>query len=150
MVIDTNSVVAKLADFSLSVTIPEGKSHVEVDKITGITGYMAPEIFEHRFNEKADVYSFGIVLLELVTGRKSDPLELSVEEATLKEFVLDHVENIGLTEIVDKIVSNEGINHEELTSFIKIALHCTKENPEERPMITDVAKQLRQLDNASE
>ncbi|OMO83673.1 hypothetical protein COLO4_22386 [Corchorus olitorius] len=141
MVIDTDY-VAKLADFSLSVTIPEGKSHVVEDCITGITGYMAPEVLKFKINEKADVYSFGIVLLELVTRRKSDQLE----EATLQEFVWDHVENNRITEIVDQNILIEGINYEELASFIKIALHCTQENPEDRPTITDVAKQLRQLE----
>ncbi|MBA0643577.1 hypothetical protein Goklo_027852, partial [Gossypium klotzschianum] len=50
-----------------------------------------------------------------------------------------------LTEIVDQSSSSKGINGDELVSLAKIALCCTQENPENRPMITDVAKQLRQL-----
>ncbi|XP_022750987.1 non-functional pseudokinase ZED1-like [Durio zibethinus] len=143
IVMDTNC-VAKLSDFSLSIAIPKGKSHVVKDTISGVFGYIAPEVFECRINEKADVFSFGILLLELLTRRKS--ADHSEEEATFKEFVGNYVENNRLTEIVDQSISSEGINRDDLVTFANIALHCTQENPEDRPMITDVAKQLRQLD----
>ncbi|XVE83284.1 hypothetical protein DITRI_Ditri16bG0075600 [Diplodiscus trichospermus] len=136
--------VAKLSDFSLSIPIPKGKSHVVEDTVSGVIGYIAPEVLECRINEKADVFSFGILLLELLTRRKSG--DHYNEEVTFKEFVRNYIENNQLTEIVDQSISSEGINHDELVAFTKIALHCTQENPEDRPMITDVAKQLRQLD----
>lgn len=142
IVIDTNY-VAKLSDFSLSIAIPKGKSHVVEDTISGVIGYIAPEILRLRINEKADVYSFGILLLELLTRRKS--MDHSDEETTFKEFVWNYVENNRLTEIVDRSILSEGINHDDLVAFAKIALCCTQENTEDRPMITDVAKQLRQL-----
>lgn len=142
IVIDANC-VAKLSDFSLSIAIPEGKSHVVENTISGVVGYIAPEVFECRINEKADVFSFGMLLLELLTRRKS--WDHGEEEASFKEFVSNHVENNRLTEIVDQSISSEGINLDDLVCFAKIALRCTQENPEDRPMITDVAKQLRQL-----
>ncbi|XWS33217.1 hypothetical protein CRYUN_Cryun22dG0062000 [Craigia yunnanensis] len=142
IVIDTNY-DAKLADFSLSIAIPNGKSHVVEDTISGVIGYIAPEVLECRINEKADVFSFGILLLELLTRRMSR--DHSEEDATFKEFVWNYVENNRLTEIVDQSISSEGINHDELVTFANIALRCTQENPKDRPMITDVAKQLRQL-----
>ncbi|XVF17082.1 hypothetical protein REPUB_Repub10bG0087400 [Reevesia pubescens] len=143
IVIDRNN-VAKLADFSLCIAIPNGKSHVVKDTVSGVIGYIAPEALECRINEKVDVFSFGVLLLELLTRRMSrDRID---EETTFKEFVSAYVENNRLNEIVDQNVSSEGINHEDLVTFAKIALRCTQENPEDRPMITDVAKQLRQLD----
>ncbi|XVF06062.1 hypothetical protein REPUB_Repub06bG0016100 [Reevesia pubescens] len=111
IVLDSNF-VAKLSDFSLSIAIPEGKSHVK-DAISGIKGYMAPEVLE--------------------------------AEAILEEFVQFYVESNLLFEIVDENISSEGINHDELVAFAKLALNCTQKNPEDRPTITDVAKQLRQL-----
>ncbi|XP_017977646.1 PREDICTED: non-functional pseudokinase ZED1 isoform X2 [Theobroma cacao] len=141
--------VAKLSEFSLSIAIPEGKSHVE-DAISGITGYMAPEVWKgSKINEKADVYSFGRLLFELLTGRNNVPEYYAAEDAIVEEFVQSYVESNRLIEIVDQNISSEGINRDELVAFAKIALSCTEENPEDRPTITDVAKQLRQLHKAS-
>ncbi|TYI40497.1 hypothetical protein ES332_A02G167200v1 [Gossypium tomentosum] len=130
IVIDTNY-VAKLSDFSLSVAIPKGKSHVVEDTISGVVGYIAPEVF------------LGILLLELLTRRKSG--DHNVEEAPFRAFVSNYVESNRLTEIVDQSILSERINGNELVSLAKIALCCTQENPENRRMITDVAKQLRLL-----
>ncbi|XWS57519.1 hypothetical protein CRYUN_Cryun09bG0181200 [Craigia yunnanensis] len=148
IVLDSNF-IAKLSDFSLSIAIPEGKSHVK-DGISGIKGYMAPEVWEGSIiNEKADVFSFGILLLELLTGRMAGSPLYPAEEAILEEFVQFYVESNLLIEIVDQNISGEGININELVALAKIALSCTQENPEDRPTITDVAKQLRRLDKAS-
>ncbi|KAK8577936.1 hypothetical protein V6N13_076612 [Hibiscus sabdariffa] len=144
IVIDTNY-VAKLADFSLSVAIPKGKSHVVEDTISGVVGYIAPEVLDCKINEKADVFSFGILLLELLTRTKSGGHNVEEMNATFGEVVFNYVENDLLTEIVDPNILSEGINSDELVTFAKIALCCTQENPENRPMITDVAKQLWQL-----
>ncbi|XP_021282832.1 non-functional pseudokinase ZED1-like isoform X2 [Herrania umbratica] len=144
IVLDSNH-VAKLSEFSLSIAIPEGKSHVE-DAISGITGYMAPEVWTgSKINEKADVYSFGRLLFELLTGRNNVPEYYAAGDAIVEEFVQSYVESNRLIEIVDHKISSEGINRDELVAFAKIALSCTVENPEDRPTITDVAKQLRQL-----
>ncbi|KAK6233163.1 hypothetical protein QUC31_009486 [Theobroma cacao] len=149
IVLDSNH-VAKLSEFSLSIAIPEGKSHVE-DAISGITGYMAPEVCWEgsKINEKADVYSFGRLLFELLTGRNNASQYYAAEDAIVEEFVQSYVESNRLTEIVDQHISSEGINPNDLVAFAKIALSCTKENPEDRPTVTDVAKQLRQLHEAS-
>ncbi|KAL4368560.1 hypothetical protein GQ457_05G015400 [Hibiscus cannabinus] len=144
IVIDTNY-VAKLADFSLSVAIPKGKSHVVEDTISGVVGYIAPEVLDCKINEKADVFSFGILLLELLTRTKSGDHNVEEMNATFGEVVFNYVENDLLTEIIDPNILSEGINSDELVTFAKIALCCTHLNPENRPMITDVAKQLWQL-----
>ncbi|EEF49853.1 serine-threonine protein kinase, plant-type, putative [Ricinus communis] len=62
--------VAKVTDFSLSMSIPEGETHIE-DFVMGTCGYAAPEYARSGiFNEKIDVFSFGVLLLVLLTGQK--------------------------------------------------------------------------------
>ncbi|KAK9104420.1 hypothetical protein Scep_021264 [Stephania cephalantha] len=63
---------AKIADFGLARTFQEDKSHIST-VIAGTLGYMAPEYLAHgQLTEKADVYSFGVLLLEIVTGMQNN------------------------------------------------------------------------------
>ncbi|KAL0364184.1 UNVERIFIED_CONTAM: Cysteine-rich receptor-like protein kinase [Sesamum angustifolium] len=63
---------AKIADFGLARSFQEDKSHIST-AIAGTLGYMAPEYLAHgQLTEKADVYSFGVLLLEIVTGRQNN------------------------------------------------------------------------------
>ena len=64
--------VAKLIDFSLSMSIPEGQLHVQVFHIRGKRGYAMPEYARMGYLiENADVYSFGVLILTLLAGRGS-------------------------------------------------------------------------------
>jgi len=63
---------AKIADFGLARSFQEDKSHIST-AIAGTLGYMAPEYLAHgKLTEKADVYSFGVLLLEIVAGRQNN------------------------------------------------------------------------------
>ena len=62
--------VAKLSNFELSISVPKGETHVQVDILSWCVGFMSPEYFATgKVIEKVDVYSFGALLLELVTGQ---------------------------------------------------------------------------------
>ncbi|XP_068467997.1 cysteine-rich receptor-like protein kinase 2 isoform X2 [Phaseolus vulgaris] len=68
---------AKIADFGLARSFQEDKSHIST-AIAGTLGYMAPEYLAHgQLTEKADVYSFGVLLLEMVTGRQNNRSKVS-------------------------------------------------------------------------
>ena len=67
--------VAKLSIFEFSISVPKGETHVQVDILSWCVGYMFPEYFATgKVTEKADVYSFGALLLELVIGQKSNDI----------------------------------------------------------------------------
>ena len=62
---------AKLSEFELSLPIPEGKTHVNAEKECSTTGFFAREVALYgRFTEKSDVYNFGILLCELLIGKR--------------------------------------------------------------------------------
>ncbi|KAH7520724.1 hypothetical protein FEM48_Zijuj08G0175700 [Ziziphus jujuba var. spinosa] len=146
----TNNLVAKLSDFSLSVSIPEGKKGVHLDDLWGTPGFTDPELLSTSFvTEKSDVYSFGVFLLVLLTGKAA--IDRHKLYLNLTEFVKEN----PWDEIVDpKVLEEEaaGINEErklklhlEVQAFLNLAKRCTQIKGEDRPVMIDVAKELAQI-----
>ncbi|KAB5529582.1 hypothetical protein DKX38_019663 [Salix brachista] len=134
---------AKLSDFSYSISIPEGESHVR-DVVTGTLGLIAPECFTTgNFNEKQDVYNFGVILLMLLSG-SSRP----TEEIFLLNHVKNCIEDDRLNKIIDSTIIAEGAwpgKEQQLQAFTALALRCISEKEEDRPSMIDVSKELRKM-----
>ncbi|CAA2975686.1 non-functional pseudokinase ZED1-like [Olea europaea subsp. europaea] len=140
IVIDNNG-VAKLVDFSLCVALPPGESQVEVE-LAGTRGYTEPEYFTSGIiTEKSDVYMFGIILLELLTG--CFRFYVKREITTLDGYVKNHVDKNELSKILDPVILGEkGETEHQLQAFSTLALRCTLDRGADRPYIIDVAKEL--------
>lgn len=142
---------AKLHDFSLSVSIPEGETHVQEDFVKGAYGFIAPEYFAtSSFNEKCDVYSFGAFLCELLTG--CNVLEFmgngNDDDLTVLQYAKKSIENSRFGVIVDPIFDEDNSfpgKEEKLQALGQLMYKCLSESPEHRPLMVDVAKQLRQM-----
>lgn len=142
---------AKLHDFSLSVSIPEGETHVREEFIKGAYGFIAPEYFAtSSFNEMCDVYSFGAFLCELLTG--CNVLEFkgngNDDDLTVLEYAKKSIENNRFGAIVDPIFDEDNSfpgKEEKLQSLGQLMYKCLGKSPEHRPLMVDVAKQLRQM-----
>ena len=147
--------VAKLFDFSLSISIPEGKTHV-THRGMGIWELCAPDykkiyVFNETLviNEKYDVYTFGTVLLELLTGQGARDLLLTHGSVRhLIEYLNNYLENNRFTEIADPIIVQDlsctGKEHQ-LQACARLTLECLNESPVYRPTMVDVVKRLRQI-----
>ncbi|KAJ9131430.1 hypothetical protein P3X46_035097 [Hevea brasiliensis] len=142
---------AKLSDFSLSISIPEGKTHIVTENLTGTFGYLDPEyLSEGKFNEKADVFGFGVLLLVLLTGKGPyNRLDYDHLNLRLVEFFEKCMEeNERLDKLMDPIIIEEGTwsgKEQQLKAYARLALQCICKRSENRPEITDVGKQLRQI-----
>ncbi|KAF6138526.1 hypothetical protein GIB67_022560 [Kingdonia uniflora] len=141
--------VPKLSDFSFSISIPLGETHVE-DAVRGTIGFIAPEyIASGRLTEKADVFSFGMLLLELLTGKT--PWSLARLAESLNILFLDYfrsfIDNNRLREIVDSSIWEEEEEiKRQLQTFAELIVTCTEETPTERPTMMEVTKKLRQIE----
>ncbi|GAV62001.1 Pkinase domain-containing protein/Stress-antifung domain-containing protein [Cephalotus follicularis] len=129
----------KIADFGLARLFPEDKTHIST-AIAGTLGYMAPEYIVHgKLTEKADIYSFGVVVIEVVSGKKCN----SFRQASYS--ILQMVWNLNgtgrLVEAVDPVL--EG-NFEDASRLLKIGLLCVQANAERRPAMSVVVKMLTQ------
>lgn len=128
----------KLSDFGLAKLI----DRQEPDTFTvvrGTRGYLAPEWFVSNtpITEKCDVYSYGMVLLELIGGRKNVDFKVSSAKCFFHVWVYDKVVSSDLSEIVDKHLS-EDVNVDQVMLVAKVALACVQEDPGQRPTMSKV------------
>ncbi|KAK1411128.1 hypothetical protein QVD17_37672 [Tagetes erecta] len=126
---------AKVADFGLVKNAPDGKYSVET-RLAGTFGYLAPEYAATgRVTTKVDVFAFGVVLMEIITGRKALDENLPDERCHLVTWfrrVLISKENI--LKAIDQTLETE--DEETLDSISKVAElagHCTAREPFQRP-----------------
>ncbi|XP_015901405.2 receptor protein kinase TMK1 [Ziziphus jujuba] len=137
---------AKVADFGLVRLAPEGKHSIET-RLAGTFGYLAPEYaVTGRVTTKVDVYSFGVILMELITGRKaldeSQPEE-SLHLVTWFRRVL--MSKDSLQKVIDQTID---LNEETLASIstvAELAGHCTAREPYQRPDMGHAVNALSSL-----
>ncbi|KAL8531878.1 hypothetical protein ACS0TY_008469 [Phlomoides rotata] len=79
--------VPKIADFGMARLFPEDQTHVQT-RIAGTNGYMAPEYLMHgNLSKRADVFSFGVVVLEIISGQKNSTFNRDPDSLSLLEWV---------------------------------------------------------------
>ncbi|XP_028758726.1 receptor-like protein kinase FERONIA [Neltuma alba] len=131
--------VAKISDFGLSKIGPTGlsKSHIST-VVKGSMGYLDPEYYKRqRLTEKSDIYSFGVVLLEVLCGRPPLIRNVEKQKLSLVEWVRKcHHEGV-IHQAVDPFLV-ESITPECLKAFSDMALKCLVEDGNERPSMNDV------------
>ncbi|GLT31696.1 hypothetical protein SLA2020_064150 [Shorea laevis] len=141
---------AKVSDFGLSKLVGREQSQI-VTTMRGTPGYMAPEWLNSVITEKVDVYSFGIVVLEILCGRKNVDRSLPEEDAHLVSLFKRRVEDGELLDLVDKY--NEGMqsNAAEVVEMMKVAAWCLQGEYAKRPSMSMVVKFLEgKMDDVNE
>ncbi|KAL6536207.1 G-type lectin S-receptor-like serine/threonine-protein kinase SD2-5 [Orobanche gracilis] len=136
--------MAKVSDFGLAKLMTREQSHV-FTTLRGTRGYLAPEwITNYAISEKSDVYSYGMVLLELIGGRKNyNPAEGS-EKSHFPSYAFKMLEEGKVRDIIDaKLKTDE--EDERVDIAIKVALWCVQEDMYLRPPMTKVVQMLEGL-----
>ncbi|KAL6555656.1 hypothetical protein OROHE_007328 [Orobanche hederae] len=134
------NLMAKISDFGLAKLYEEDDTHIST-RIAGTFGYMAPEYAMRGYlTDKADVYCFGVLLLEVISGR---PNVIQSGEGLM--YLLDQAillsETDNLMELVDPSLESN-CNKQEILSTINIALLCTIMDYAERPSMSTVVSML--------
>ncbi|KDP34024.1 hypothetical protein JCGZ_07595 [Jatropha curcas] len=131
---------AHLTDFGIAKSLCVSKSHTST-YIMGTIGYIDPEYARtSRLTEKSDVYSYGIVLLELLTGRKAVD-----NECNLHHLILSKTANNAVMETVDPEITATCKDLGAVKKVFQLALLCTKRQPADRPTMHEVTRVLGSL-----
>ncbi|XP_057762075.1 probable LRR receptor-like serine/threonine-protein kinase At1g12460 [Arachis stenosperma] len=136
---------AKLSDYGLGKLLPILDNY-GLTKFHNVVGYVAPELAQSlRQSEKCDVYSFGVILLELVTGRKPVESPTTSEVVILCEYVRSLLEVGSASNCFDRNLL--GFAENELIQVMKLGLICTSEDPLRRPSMAEVVQVLESIRN---
>lgn len=132
---------AKLSDFGIAVSAGSQDKNI---KLSGTLGYVAPEyLLEGKLTDKSDVYAFGVVLLELLIGRRPlDKMPPSDQGQTLVAWAMPQLtDRTKLPNIVDPVIKDK-MDLKHLYQVAAVAVLCIQPEQSYRPLITDVLHSL--------
>ncbi|KAF8369560.1 hypothetical protein HHK36_032423 [Tetracentron sinense] len=136
---------AKVADFGISRSVSEERTHLTTMMVSGTPGYVDPEYLQSlQFTDKSDVYSFGVVLVELLTGERPISYSRPSEERSLREYFILSMEADRLFHILDNRMTKEAAL-KELVEVAKLAKRCLGFTGRERPTMKEAAAVLEDL-----
>ncbi|XP_042408635.1 probable inactive receptor kinase At1g48480 [Zingiber officinale] len=133
----TKSFEAHVSDHGLALLAGPSSSS------TRIVGYRAPEVTDARMiSQKADVYSFGVLLMELLSG-KAPAQALNDEGIDLPRWVQSIVPEEWATEVFDPELLRYQTLEEDMVQFLQLAVDCTAQHPDKRPSMTEVVARMK-------
>ncbi|XP_049396692.1 cysteine-rich receptor-like protein kinase 10 [Solanum stenotomum] len=135
----------KISDFGMAKMFSGNQREANTNRVVGTYGYMAPEYaMEGLFSTKSDVFSFGVLLLEIVSGRKNNSYVYEYGQSLLNFFLflawMLWREEHGL-ELMDPCLSRSCVTAE-ITKCIHIGLFCVQQDPADRPTMSCVVIML--------
>lgn len=137
---------AKVADFGLSRLARPGLSHVSTCA-QGTLGYLDPEYYRnYQLTDKSDVYSYGVVLLELLTSQKAIDFSRDQDDVNLTIYTSQRARNGAIMEVVDqKLLGKEALANtvRSIRLFSELAFACVREKKSDRPTMKDVVQDLQ-------
>ncbi|XP_030452144.1 probable inactive receptor kinase At5g16590 [Syzygium oleosum] len=140
----TKSYEARVSDFGLyhiaTLTAPPNR----------VDGYRAPEVTDsHKVSQKADVYSFGVLLLELLTGKAPTHSLLNEDGVDLPRWVQSVVKEEWTAEVFDVELLRYQDVEEDMVRLLQLAMHCTDQYPDKRPPMAQVVNNIEEICRSS-
>ncbi|KAL1336072.1 hypothetical protein AAHE18_10G034700 [Arachis hypogaea] len=137
-----NEMIPKISDFGMARIFDKDQTQAKTLRVVGTYGYMSPEYaMDGNFSVKSDVFSFGVMVLEIITGKKNREFYSDNDELNLLGNVWRHWhEGTALTLLDPSIVNS--YTEAEVVRCIHIGLLCVQEHAEDRPTMSSVILML--------
>ncbi|XP_062189159.1 cysteine-rich receptor-like protein kinase 6 [Phragmites australis] len=127
----------KISDFGLARLFEEDQTRDVTNRVVGTFGYMAPEYaMRGHYSIKSDVFSFGVLVLEIITGRRNCGSYNSEESFDLLTLIWEHWTNGRILDIVDPFLSS--FPEDQVLTCAQVGMLCVQENPTDRPTMSAV------------
>ncbi|CAH8309831.1 unnamed protein product [Eruca vesicaria subsp. sativa] len=135
---------AKVSDYGLAPIISSTSAPNRID------GYRAPEVTDARkISQKADVYSFGVLILELLTGKSPTHQQLTEEGVDLPRWVQSITDQQSPSGVFDpELAGHQSQGNENMIRLLKIGISCTAQYPDSRPSMADVTRLIEELSHS--
>jgi len=127
----------KISDFGLARLFEQDQTKDVTNRVVRTFGYMAPEYaMRGQYSVKSDVFSFGILILEIITGRRNCGFYNSDQSIDLLAIIWEHWANGRILETVDPFLSS--FSEDQVRTCVHIGLLCVQQNPIDRPTMSAV------------
>ncbi|XP_075505441.1 G-type lectin S-receptor-like serine/threonine-protein kinase At1g11300 [Primulina tabacum] len=132
----------KISDFGTARTFGGKDLQANTTRVVGTYGYMAPEyVSQGRFSEKTDVYSFGVLLLEIVSGKENSSFHLEDQELNLVALAWKQWREGDISCLIDPAVFNPALQMQ-IMRYVQVGMLCVQEKAKDRPSISTVLSML--------
>ncbi|KAF5456428.1 hypothetical protein F2P56_025916 [Juglans regia] len=132
----------KIGDFGLARFFPEDQAYLSTN-FAGTLGYTAPEYaIRGELSEKADIYSFGVLVLEIIGCRKNTELSLPSEMQYLPEYAWKLYEKSRVLDLIDPKMREDGFVEKDVLQAIHVALLCLQHHANFRPPMSEIVALL--------
>ncbi|KAK7265360.1 hypothetical protein RJT34_32979 [Clitoria ternatea] len=132
----------RIGDFGLARFFPEDQAYLST-QFAGTLGYTAPEYaIRGELSEKADIYSFGVLVLEIICCRKNTDLTLPSEMQYLPEYAWKVYEKSMLMDIVDPNLRKHGFVEKDVMQAFQVAFLCLQPHADLRPAMSEIVALL--------
>ncbi|XP_061368213.1 LEAF RUST 10 DISEASE-RESISTANCE LOCUS RECEPTOR-LIKE PROTEIN KINASE-like 1.2 [Gastrolobium bilobum] len=147
-----NSFCVKVADFGLSRLFPNDVTHVSTAP-QGTAGYVDPEYYQcYQLTNKSDVFSFGVVLIELISSKPAVDTNRLKDEINLSNLAIKKIQEKEFSELVDPDIGFDSDNEIKrmIVSVAELAFRCLQGDKELRPSMDEVLEVLRRIESGKD